>query len=96
MYLLLLQIYDFAPLAAKSKGSKIDVSAVRGHYTVNSMNEYVLIDNTKILYDILLKELPMERVSGIVNLMLAMRPASTDNEINNALVKAVFFCAFFW
>lgn len=74
-------------MATKNKDSKIDVSTVRGRYTVNSINEYYLIDHAKILYDILSKELSSERINGIVSLMLAVRPASADNELENALVK---------
>lgn len=74
-------------MAAKNRDSKIDVNAVREHYTINSINKYLLIENSKILYDILSKELPPERINGIVSLMLAIRSTSADEEIENALVK---------
>lgn len=85
-FLITIQIYDIDKMA-RNRDSKIDVSTVRNHFTVNSINEYYLIDHAQIFHDFISKELPPERINGIVNLMVAVRPASDDKDVENALVK---------
>lgn len=45
------------------------------------------IDRISILPSLLLKELPAERVSGIINLHYAMFGSGTDKDLENALVS---------
>lgn len=83
------QMLTFAKMSNEAKLSKIDVNIVKKPANDNStmrVEETEFVDAVKILQAVLLKQLPAERISGIINIIYAMRPSASENEIENALV----------
>lgn len=68
---------------SKGGNEMIVVDAMK-NYT-KPVPELKLTDNLKICQTILLKKLPAERCSGLINLIYAMRPSAEENEIQSAL-----------
>lgn len=71
---------------------KIDASTVKDH-SKDLPNEYRVIDDANILETILLRQIPSERINGVLTLFFALRNGATNEEIENALVS-VFFIYF--
>lgn len=65
--------------------SKINVDTVK-EYAKQGV-EYRAVDNANILQSMLSKQLPPERIGGLVNLMAVARSSATEDEIQKALVK---------
>lgn len=65
---------------------RIDVSTVRGH-SKDLPNEYRVIDDANVLETILLRQIPSERINGVLTLFFALRNGATNEEIENALVS---------
>lgn len=61
---------------------KIDVNIVRNHTRIG----FITVENVKVLQAILLRKLAPESINGVINLMYAMRPNATSDEIQSALV----------
>lgn len=74
-------------LIAMSDGgnTKIDVNIVKKYS--NSYRTLITVENVKVLQDILLKKFRREEINGVINMMYAMRPNATSDEIQNALVN---------
>lgn len=64
--------------------TKIDVNIVKEH---SSTIHPLTVENIKVLQAILLRKCRPEDINGIINLMYAMRPNATSDEIQNALVN---------
>lgn len=50
-----------------------------------------LVEELKIIQAVLLKQLPAERINGFINIIYAMRPSATEQEIESALVRVGHF-----
>lgn len=48
--------------------------------------DYKTVDGMHVLHTILLRELPPERIGGLINLVLSTRPSATTEEIEDSLV----------
>lgn len=70
--------------------TKIDVNIVKEYSKHNALT----VDDVKVLQGILLKKLRPEDINGIINLMYAIRPNATSDEIQSALV--IFFSPLFF
>lgn len=79
----LLQIIDLAK-ALKGEKGKITVDTVKEHSKKEP--DYKCVDSMHIFHTILLRELPPERIGGIINLILATRPSATTEEVEDSLV----------
>lgn len=84
------QIPELADLSKKSENSTIHVN----EFQIKSKDvpDYKILDNANILQTILSKQLPSERFNGLVNLIYAVRPSATSEEVQSALVKEFKFC----
>lgn len=67
--------------------TKIDVNIVKEHSkSDDGILQLITVENVKVLQAILLKHLSPEDINGVINLMYAMRPSATSDEIQNSLV----------
>lgn len=64
---------------------KINVYTVKEYSKQEA--EYRIIDNANILQAMLSRQLPPERIGGLVNLIAATRPSAQEDEIQKALVN---------
>ena len=64
---------------------KINVDTVKDYASREA--EYRVVDNANIMASILSKQLPAERIGGLVNLMAVTRASATEAEIQKALVR---------
>ena len=87
-------MFDLAKISKNGENSTIHVDdiQVRG----KGVTDYKILDNANILQTILLKELPSERINGLINLIYVARPSATSEEIQSALVKSAFFNSINW
>lgn len=69
------------------KNSKINVDAVKEIRRRQHLENGDQMDQAYLLKVMLSKQLPPERVNGIINLILMVRRNATDDEIENALVS---------
>lgn len=69
----------------KGEKGRITVDIVKKHS--KSEPDYKLVDSMHILHTILSRQLPPERIGGIINLNLATRPSSSTEDVEEALVS---------
>lgn len=87
-----LQIGELAEMS-NSGNTRIDVDIVKKYSESTSKSKYypLLVENVKVLQDILLRNLSPYDINGVINLMYAFRLNATTNEIQSALVNIFFF-----
>lgn len=76
-------------LAKKLKGEKdkITVDTVKEQCKLDP--DYKSVDAMHIFHAILSRELPAERISGIIHMVLTTRPSATTDEIEDSLVFTI-------
>lgn len=78
-------------IAATYRGreSKITSTAVKQFVEMNPIGyKCETIDNINILQSLLLTQLPPERISGVINLFVAITTNLTENDLENTLVRS--------
>lgn len=71
------------------KDSKITPATVQKHKVRMEYDEWAsAVDSIDILRLLLLKELPEERVGGVINLIFVLAGGGTDDGRENALVRS--------
>lgn len=87
----------FAKISKVAEPSKIDVNVVKRPTNDNSttaVEETEFVDSVQILQAVLLKQLPTERISGLINIIYAMRSSATEKEVESGLVIALEVLSF--
>lgn len=79
-----------ARTSKEAEHSKINVDFVKA-YSKDAVPELELVEELKIIQAVLLKQLPPERVNGLVNIIYAMRPSASEAEVERALVNTKYF-----
>lgn len=76
-------------LANKFGGSdsKITSATVKEELSTPDKDECWIVDLINILQPVLLKQLPLERISGVINLLYVLNGSGTENDLENALVR---------
>lgn len=79
-------LWQMINIARKLNGEKekITVETVKEQCKMDP--DYKTVDGMHVLHTILLRELPPERIGGIINLVLSTRPSATTEEIEDSLV----------
>ena len=72
-------------LHGKAHRITVDIIKENSESMTDSEN-YEYVDNMHIFHTILSRELPSERIAGIINLILAKRAEATTKEIEDSLV----------
>lgn len=72
------------------KNSKITLTAVKETINNFKANHSIcgIIETVNILQSLLLKHLPRERISGVINLYAVLYDGGTEEDLENALVIA--------
>lgn len=67
--------------------SKITPATVKEELVIVDEDECSTVDQISILQPVLLKQLPLERISGVINLYYALYGNGTETDLENALVR---------
>lgn len=69
------------------KNAKITSATVQQKLSTHDQDECLNVNIIDILKSILLKELPLDRISGIFNLIYALDGDGTEKDLESALVR---------
>lgn len=78
-------------MSKEAKPSKIDVNIMK-KASKRVRSEVLFVDYVKIIQSVLLKQLPPERINGLILTLYVMRPSASEDEIGDALVSKTSSC----
>lgn len=71
------------------KDSNVTATAVQRVIQTNYIGECREVDNINVLQSLLLKQLPAERIAGLINLLSAFSGGLREKDLENALVMKI-------
>lgn len=74
-------------LANKFDGKTTKITLEKLKISNSRLDECLLVNKINIIQSIMLKQLPAERISGVVNLCYVLYGNGTEQDVENALVK---------
>lgn len=78
---------DKIAITFHGKDSKITSATVKKILKLDHIGECRVVDNINMLQSLLLKQLPQERISGVINLWSALTGGLREKNLENALVR---------
>lgn len=73
-------------LADKFGGKTAKITSVKEKISEKDRDECLVVNKIEILQSILLKQLPAERISGVLNSFYVLDGDGTEQDLENALV----------
>lgn len=67
--------------------SKITLATVKQQHLKMDNDECVVMDLIDVLQSLLLKQLPSERINGVINLLYVLAGGGSEHDLANALVR---------